>query len=128
MGLNSQVNWGIIPFWQNLKRRRLAGVLNNMLTGKQRSYLKALAQKEEAKVFIGRDGLTANVIKEMDNYLEAHELLKVKIQEGSELDPKETANGLLAELNCEFVQAIGRKFTLYRRAKDKEKRQIVLPR
>ena len=128
MGLNSQVNWGIIPFWQNLKRRRLAGVLNNMLTGKQRSYLKALAQKEEAKVFIGREGLTANVIKEMDNYLEAHELLKVKIQEGSELDPKETANGLLTELNCEFVQAIGRKFTLYRRAKDKEKRQIVLPR
>ncbi len=128
MGLNSQVNWGIIPFWQNLKRRRLAGVLNNMLTGKQRSYLKALAQKEEAKVFIGREGLTANVIKEMDNYLEAHELLKVKIQEGSELDPKETANSLLTELSCEFVQAIGRKFTLYRRAKDKEKRQIVLPR
>ena len=99
-----------------------------MLTGKQRSYLKALAQKEDAVVFIGRDGLTENVIKEMDNYLEAHELVKVKIQEGSDLDPKETANGLLEPLNAEFVQAIGRKFTLYRRAKDKEKRQIVLPR
>ncbi len=99
-----------------------------MLTGKQRSYLKSLAQKEDAVVFIGREGLTANVIKEMDNYLEAHELVKVKIQEGSELDPKETANSLLDELNAEFVQAIGRKFTLYRRAKDKEKRQIVLPR
>ncbi|MBQ5441777.1 MAG: ribosome assembly RNA-binding protein YhbY [Firmicutes bacterium] len=99
-----------------------------MLTGKQRSYLKSLAQKEDATVFIGKEGLTQNVIKEMDNYLEAHELVKVKIQEGSELDPKETANGLLETLNAEFVQAIGRKFTLYRRAKDKEKRQIVLPR
>ena len=99
-----------------------------MLTGKQRSYLKSLAQKEDATVFIGKEGLTQNVIKEMDNYLEAHELVKVKIQEGSELDPKETANRLLETLNAEFVQAIGRKFTLYRRAKDKEKRQIVLPR
>ncbi len=99
-----------------------------MLTGKQRSYLKSLAQKEDATVFIGKEGLTQNVIKEMDNYLEAHELVKVKIQEGSELDPKETANGLLETLDAEFVQAIGRKFTLYRRAKDKEKRQIVLPR
>ena len=105
-----------------------SGAKNTMLTGKQRSYLKSLAQKEDATVFIGKEGLTQNVIKEMDNYLEAHELVKVKIQEGSELDPKETANGLLETLNAEFVQAIGRKFTLYRRAKDKEKRQIVLPR
>ena len=102
--------------------------MDNMLTGKQRSYLKSLAQKEDAVVFIGKDGLTDNIIKEMDNYLEAHELVKVKIQEGSVLDPKDTANSLLEVLDAEFVQAIGRKFTLYRRAKDKEKRQIVLPR
>ena len=99
-----------------------------MLTGKQRSYLKSLANGLDATVFIGREGLTANIIKEMDNYLEAHEMVKVKIQEGSELDPRETANSLLEPLNAEFVQAIGRKFTLYRRASEKEKRQIVLPR
>ncbi len=99
-----------------------------MLTGKQRSYLKSLANGIDAVVFIGREGLTDNIIKEMDNYLEAHEMVKVKIQEGCELDPKQTANELMAPLNAEFVQAIGHKFTLYRRAKDKEKRQIILPR
>jgi RNA-binding protein len=99
-----------------------------MLTGKQRSYLKKLAQELDAGVFIGKAGLTDNIIKEMDNYLEANELLKVKIQEGSELDPKETANSLLETLNAEFVQAIGRKFTLYRQAKKKEDRKIILPR
>ena len=83
---------------------------------------------DRTAVFIGKEGLTDNVIKEMDNYLEAHELVKVKIQEGCELDPKETANELMEPLGAEFVQAIGRKFTLYRRASDKEKRQIVLPR
>ena len=102
--------------------------MHKMLTGKQRSYLKGLANGIDAVVFIGREGLTQNIIKEMDNYLEAHELVKVKIQEGCELDPKETANSLMEPLEAEFVQAIGRKFPRYRRAKDKEKRQIVLPK
>ena len=99
-----------------------------MLTGKQRSYLKGLAQSIDATVYIGKAGLTDNIIKEMDNYLEANELLKVKIQEGSELDPKETANSLMEPLHAEFVQAIGRKFTLYRPARKKEDRKIILPK
>ena len=99
-----------------------------MLTGKQRSYLKGLAQAIDAAVFIGKAGLTENIIKEMDNYLEANELMKVKIQEGCELDPKETANSLMEPLHAEFVQAIGRKFTLYRPARKKEDRKIILPK
>ena len=45
-------------------------------------------------------------------------MVKVKIQDGSELDPKAVANQLADELAAEFVQAIGRKFTLYRESKD----------
>ena len=58
--------------------------------------------------------------------LEARELVKVKIQEGCELSPKDTANLLADELGAEFVQAIGRKFTLYRESK--ENKQIELPK
>ena len=99
-----------------------------MLTGKQRSYLKSLAHHEEPIVFIGKDDVTDNIVKELDNALEARELVKVKLQEGCVLDPKEVANELAEELGAEFVQAIGHKFSLYRQAKDKEKRKIVLPR
>ena len=60
--------------------------------------------------------------------LSVHELIKCSIQEGSELDPKEVCNQLAETLHAEFVQAIGRRFVLYRRAKDPEKREIVLPR
>lgn len=97
-----------------------------MITGKQRSYLKKLAMELDPTVYIGKAELTEATIKEMDNYLTAHELLKVKIQENAELDPKETANEAAAKLNAEFVQAIGRKFVLYRRSKDNP--QIVLPK
>ena len=99
-----------------------------MITGSQRSYLKKLGQKLDPVAFIGKADLTENVIKEMDNLLESRELIKVKLQEGSTLDPKETANKAAGILRAEFVQAIGRKFILYRQSSDKEKRKIVLPR
>ena len=97
-----------------------------MITSKQRSYLKSLAHDIDPVVYIGKNDLTENIIKEINNVLEARELVKVKIQEGSDLKPKATANDIAGRLDAEFVQAIGRKFTLYRRSK--ENPQIVLPR
>ena len=96
-----------------------------MITSKQRSYLKGLAQKIDATVYIGKQGLTENVIKEIENGLASRELVKVKIQEGCLLKTKETALEVAPQLKAEFVQAIGRKFILYRKSKDNQ--QIVLP-
>ena len=97
-----------------------------MITSKQRSFLRSLAHNIDPTVYIGKAGVTGNVIKEIDQCLEARELVKVKIQEGAELDAKATANELAPQLGAEFVQEIGRKFTLYRQSK--ENRQIELPR
>ncbi len=99
-----------------------------MITGKQRSYLRKLGQELDPLVFIGKNDLTETVVREMDNLLTARELVKAKVQETSTVDPKETANELADMLNAEFVQAIGRKFVLYRPAPEKEDRKIVLPR
>ena len=99
-----------------------------MLTGKQRAYLRGLAQQLQPAVYIGKDNMTAAVVTEMHDYLNAHELLKVKIQEGSDLDAKEAANEAAERLGAEFVQAIGRRFVLYRRADDPDKRTIALPK
>ena len=97
-----------------------------MLTGKQRSYLKGLAHHVDPTVYIGKQGLTENVIKEIETGLYCRELVKVKIQEGCLLEPKATASELAEQLGAEFVQAIGRKFVLYRESKDNK--QIVLPK
>ena len=94
-----------------------------MITSKQRSFLKGLAHDIEPTVYIGKAGLTENVIKEIDMCLEARELVKVKLQEGFDVKPKDVANSLLEPLKAEFVQAIGRKFTLYRASK--ENKQII---
>ena len=97
-----------------------------MITSKQRSYLRGLAQQLDATVYIGKQGLTDNVVREIETGLNSRELVKVKIQEGCELEPKTVANEIADRLSAEFVQAIGRKFVLYRESKDNK--QIELPR
>lgn len=97
-----------------------------MITGKQRSYLKSLAHDIDPTVYIGKAGVTDNVIKAIDMCLEARELVKVKLQDGCVMEPKDVANDMAAKLGAEFVQAIGRRFTLYRQSKENKK--IELPK
>lgn len=97
-----------------------------MITSKQRSFLRSMAHSIDPIAYLGKQGLTENVVKQIDVCLEARELVKVKLQEGCELEAKTVANEVADRLGAEFVQAIGHKFTLYRESKDNK--QIVLPR
>jgi RNA-binding protein len=97
-----------------------------MITSRQRSFLRSLAHELEPTVYIGKSGITENVVKELETGLETRELVKVKLQESCELSPKDTANELAGLLKAEYVQSIGRRFTLYRESK--EHKQIELPR
>ena len=85
-----------------------------------------MAQVIKPTVMIGKEEVTPAVIAAIDDYLAAHELVKVQIQDGAVLDPKETANAVAKELGADFVQAIGRKFVLYRQAADPDKRKILI--
>ena len=96
-----------------------------MLTGKQRAYLKSLAMDLQPAVYIGKAGITDTVLKEIDDYLTAHELIKVKVQEGAEVQHKEAANVAAVKLRAEYVQSMGRRFVLFRAGKG---RKITLPR
>lgn len=96
-----------------------------MITGKQRSYLKSLANRIDPIVIIGKEGLTQNVINQIDEALEARELIKVKTLDSSLLDAKETANEISKTLHSEYVQSIGNCFVIYRQSR--KNKQIDLP-
>ena len=99
-----------------------------MITGKQRSYLKGLAQQLEPTVNIGKLGLTSNVVDSIEKNLKANELVKVRIQDGAALKPKDVCEELAYRLQSEFVVAIGKVFVLYKPTKDKTKKdKIELP-
>ena len=97
-----------------------------MLTGKQRSYLKGLANNIEPIFQLGKNGLTENFVKQVDEALEARELVKINVLKNCFLDAADVASQLTDELNAEFVQSIGRKFIIYRESVENKK--IELPR
>jgi RNA-binding protein len=94
------------------------------LTSQQRAHLRALAHHRDAVVIIGDRGLTENVLGAIDEALEAHELIKVRIAVGERDDRRALLERIAAATGSEQVQAIGRIAVLYRRA---EKPRIQLP-
>lgn len=90
-----------------------------MLTSKQKQYLKALASKMPAVLQIGKEGNTESVLKSAEDALLAREFIKVKINQNSDEDIKETASYIADKLHCDVVQVIGRTCVLF---KQKEKK------
>ncbi len=97
-----------------------------MLTSKQRARLRSIAQGYNAIFFIGKQGFSDELVKQLDDVLNARELIKVGVQENCEYTAREAADETARLTNAEVVQVIGRKFVLYRRNKDPEKRVIEL--
>lgn len=97
-----------------------------MLSNKQRKYLRSLANDLKPMIQMGKDGTKETFIRQLDLMLEDHELVKVNVLETAPMDAKEAANYFVERLDAKYVHAIGRKFVLYREAK--EDPEIVLPK
>ena len=96
-----------------------------MLKGKQRAYLRSIANTLKPITQIGKDGVTESFLEQLDSMLTSREIVKVTILETAGLDSKEAANAICEALRAEFVQAIVSKFTLYRINNDNPK--ILFP-
>ena len=95
-----------------------------MLTSKQKSYLRSLAQTEPALFQIGKEGLSDNLIQTVDDALRTHELVKIKLLKTGSDCVDESIFDLAMNTKSEVVQKIGRIFVLYRKAKEPK---IILP-
>ncbi len=96
-----------------------------MITSKQRSYLKTLSHHEQPLLQIGKNGLNESLFEQLDKLLEDHELVKINVLKNSPYEMEDLIDEILDETNSEFVQAIGRKLTIYREAEEDAK--IELP-
>jgi RNA-binding protein len=95
------------------------------LTGAQKKYLRGLAHHQKPVVQLGKNGLTESVLQSIDEALEVHELIKVRL-----VDPegrkKELAQEIADRTGSAWVGLVGHVVTLYRRQPDPEKRTIEL--
>jgi len=95
------------------------------LTGKQNHFLRGLGHHLQPVVMVGKDEITASIIKSTDEALELHELIKIKIQDGCIMDRKDVAGALAHKCNAAVAQILGRTILLFRPS---EKKLIELPK
>ncbi|NGM17912.1 ribosome assembly RNA-binding protein YhbY [Eggerthellaceae bacterium zg-887] len=97
------------------------------LNGKQIRQLRSMANTLKANLIIGKAGVTDGTAKQVDDDLEAHELVKCSVLDGCPVSTKDAAYELAQRVEADVVQVIGRKFVLYRETsrEDVEKIELV---
>jgi Predicted RNA-binding protein containing KH domain, possibly ribosomal protein len=95
------------------------------MTSKQRAYLRSLANTIQATFQIGKNGINDDFVKQIDDFLEANELVKISVLDTASEPNSALADELSILTTSVIVQIIGNKITLYRKSSKKPK--ITLP-
>jgi RNA-binding protein len=96
-----------------------------VLSGKQRRHLRGLGHGLSAIVQIGKDGIDDGLVAAVDQALEDHELVKIKVGEAANLDRHDAADAVARKTHSEVAQVLGNTVLLYR--PHPEEPAIVLP-
>ncbi len=95
------------------------------LSKNQIKFLRAQAHSLKPVVMIGGNGVTDNVMEELNRALDHHELVKIKVRAEDREDKAEIIDYLCANANAHKIHTIGHNLVLYRKAKEPK---LVLPK
>ncbi len=96
------------------------------LTGRQVRQLRSLAHHLNPVIIIGKSDVNEGTVQQANESLEAHELIKCSVLDGSSMTAREAADELAERCHAEVVQVIGRKFSLYRESHRENVEKIKL--
>jgi RNA-binding protein len=94
------------------------------LTSRQRKTLRGMAHGLEPVVLVGKSGLGAAQLTQIDQALGDHELIKIRFLAGK--PAPEELDAIVEALHCGVAGSIGHIAILFRVARDPEKRRIRL--
>ena len=95
-----------------------------MISSKNRAYLRSLSQSLDTIFQIGKGGISEETVKQIENALEARELIKARVLENSGYTAKEAANEIAQAIGCDVVSCVGSKFVLYKESKKKKRIEL----
>ena len=96
------------------------------MTSKQRAYLRSLASNIDTIFQIGKGGISEEMCRQIENALEARELIKLRVLDNAEYTPREAAEEIGEIIGAEVVTVIGTKFVLFRPSSKEKNRKIDL--
>ncbi len=88
-----------------------------MLTPKNKALLKGLANHLKSQIQLGKGEVDENIISSINNSLEAHELIKVKVLQNSNSTCKELSEEITERTGSDLVDIIGHVIILYKPSK-----------
>lgn len=89
-----------------------------MINAKERAKLKSLSHDYKPVINIGKNSITDEVIRAIDEALSSRELIKIKILNNNLDDQDEILENILTSLNADFVNHLGSIITIYRKSDD----------
>lgn len=95
-----------------------------MLTSKQRAYLKSISNKLDSVFQIGKSGVSAAQISQIDDYLRVHEIMKIRVLDNSLYTAKEASYEIAEAIEADVVQVIGSIAVLFKQNKKESKIQL----
>ena len=99
------------------------------LSNAQKKFLRKLGHNLNPVIYIGKEGLSDTVISAIDEALDHHELIKIKIINTDKISKHEAADQVPGLTRSKLVQLIGKTLLVYRGNKDKKRdEQIRLPK
>jgi|TARA_B100000809_G_C14949863_1_gene463481 RNA-binding protein len=81
----------------------------------QKKTLRQAAHHLDPAVWIGKNGITENVIKEITHALDHHELIKIKILQVEKKERGINIKKICMDTNAELISNIGNVLTLYKK-------------
>lgn len=94
------------------------------LTGKQKRFLRAMGSTIDPIVQVGKGGVTENLIRQVDEALEARELVKLRVLNNAPEEIDDIATQIAGTTGAAVAQTIGHIVLFYRPS---TKPEIVLP-
>lgn len=94
------------------------------LSKPQLKFLRGKCHALNPVVMVGQKGLTPPLLKELDNALDQHELVKIRIAAEDRAATLAIMDELCSREDTERVQVIGKTLTVFRRNKHKPVLQL----
>lgn len=96
-----------------------------MIDKKTRIQLRSLASIIKPIVWVGKDGFSEKVLKQIEEELFNHELIKISMQENVTPPTEFELTEMAVKLGAEVITTIGRKIVLYKHSEKKNIKHIL---
>ena len=90
-----------------------------MITKTERIKLRSIASTIKPTVWVGKEGFSEKVLKQIEEELYNHELVKITMQDNVSTPSEFELTEMAVKLGAEVVTTIGKKIVLYKHSEKK---------